>query len=58
VTVNKAGIYRERRSKDLLGQIDYREWQDPFAVNTRGAVRISEALIENQTRGVGRRDAP
>lgn len=45
--VNNAGIYRERWGKDKLGQIDYSDWQDSFAVNTLGAMRITEAMIEN-----------
>lgn len=50
VLVNNAGIYRERWGKDLLGQIDYGDWKDTFAVNTLGPMRVSEALIENLAR--------
>ncbi|MEN8175479.1 MAG: SDR family oxidoreductase [Pseudomonadota bacterium] len=48
--VNNAGIYRERWARDPLGRIDYGDWQDSFAVNTLGAVRVSEALINNLAR--------
>lgn len=50
VLINNAGIYKERWGKDILGQIDYDDWQDTFAVNTLGAMRMSEALIENLAR--------
>lgn len=48
--VNNAGIYRERWGKDTLGAIDYDDWRDTFAVNTLGAMRVSEALIGNLAR--------
>lgn len=48
--VNNAGIYRERWGKDLLGRIDYDDWRDTFAVNSLGAVRVSEALTDNLAR--------
>jgi NAD(P)-dependent dehydrogenase (short-subunit alcohol dehydrogenase family) len=48
--VNNAGIYRERWGRDRLGRIDYGDWQDTLAVNTLGAIRLSEALIENLAR--------
>ena len=47
--INNAGIYRERWGKDKLGRINYTDWQDTFAVNTLGAMRVSEGLIENVT---------
>lgn len=51
VLINNAGIYRERWGRDLLGEIDYGDWQDTFAVNTLGAARMCEVLIENLARG-------
>jgi NAD(P)-dependent dehydrogenase (short-subunit alcohol dehydrogenase family) len=51
--VNNAGIYRERWGRDLLGRIDYGDWQDTFAVNSLGAMRLSEALIDNLARSGG-----
>jgi len=50
VLVNNAGIYRERWGKGMLGRIDYDDWKDTFVVNTFGAMRVSEALIENLAR--------
>lgn len=49
--INNAGIYRERWGRDLLGSIAYDDWQDNFAVNVLGAVRVSETLIDNLVRG-------
>jgi NAD(P)-dependent dehydrogenase (short-subunit alcohol dehydrogenase family) len=45
---NNAGIYLEQQY-DLphLGAIRYDDWLETFAVNTLGAVRVTEALIEN-----------
>jgi NAD(P)-dependent dehydrogenase (short-subunit alcohol dehydrogenase family) len=48
--INNAGIYRERWGQDRLGRIDYGDWQDTFAVNVLGAMRVSEALIDNLAR--------
>lgn len=50
VLVNNAGIYRERWGKDRLKHIDYADWLDTFAVNTLGAVRLGEALVESLAR--------
>jgi NAD(P)-dependent dehydrogenase (short-subunit alcohol dehydrogenase family) len=46
--VNNAGIYLEQQY-DLphLGAIRYDDWLETFAVNTLGAVRLTEALIGN-----------
>ena len=44
--INNAGIYWEQWGRDLLGQIKYDDWQDTLMVNTLGAMRMSEALIE------------
>jgi NAD(P)-dependent dehydrogenase (short-subunit alcohol dehydrogenase family) len=48
--VNNAAIYLERWGKDTLGQISYDHWQETFNVNTLGAMRVSEALIDNLAR--------
>lgn len=45
--INNAGVYFERWGKDKLGGIDYGDWQTTFSVNTLGAMRMSEALIDN-----------
>lgn len=49
--INNAGIYRERWGRDLLGSIACDDWQDTFAVNVLGAVRVSETLIDTLVRG-------
>jgi NAD(P)-dependent dehydrogenase (short-subunit alcohol dehydrogenase family) len=49
--INNAGIYLERWGKDRLGHIDYDHWQETLAVNSLGAMRVSEALIGNLARG-------
>jgi len=50
VLINNAGIYREHWGKDSLGKIDYQDWLASFDVNTLGAMRVSEALIEHVAR--------
>ena len=50
VLINNAGIYRERWGKDQFGRIDYADWLDTFAVNTLGAMRVSEALVDSLAR--------
>lgn len=45
--INNAGVYFERWGRDRLGTIDFADWQTTFAVNTLGAMRLSEALIDN-----------
>ncbi|MGB5200869.1 MAG: SDR family oxidoreductase [Sedimenticolaceae bacterium] len=50
VLINNAGVYRERWGKDQLGRIDYADWLDTFAVNTLGAIRVSEALAGSLAR--------
>ncbi len=49
VLVNNAGVYLDKFSGDL-GGIDYEAWQRSFAVNTLGAVRVTEALVEQVAR--------
>jgi NAD(P)-dependent dehydrogenase (short-subunit alcohol dehydrogenase family) len=43
VLLNNAGVYLDKFTGDL-GGIDYEVWLRSFAVNTLGAVRVSEAL--------------
>ena len=50
VLINNAGVYRERWGKDPVGRIDYADWLDTFAVNTLGAMRVSEALVDSLAR--------
>lgn len=50
ILVNNAGVYFERWGKDTLGQINYDDWQQTYKVNTLGAMRVSEALIDNVVR--------
>jgi NAD(P)-dependent dehydrogenase (short-subunit alcohol dehydrogenase family) len=46
ILLNNAGVYYERWGKDKLGTIRFADWQETFAVNTLGPVRVSEALLE------------
>jgi NAD(P)-dependent dehydrogenase (short-subunit alcohol dehydrogenase family) len=48
--INNAGVYLERWGKDQLGRIDYRDWLETMSVNTLGAVRLSEALVDRLAR--------
>lgn len=48
VLVNNAGVYLEKYAPD--GAIRYDEWLYTLAVNTLGAVRVSEALTRNVAR--------
>lgn len=48
VLVNNAGIYLEKYAPDAA--IRYDEWLHTLAVNTLGAVRVSEALARNVAR--------
>ncbi|MDY6978419.1 MAG: SDR family oxidoreductase [Pseudomonadota bacterium] len=50
ILVNNAGVYFERWGKDKLGTIDYADWQQTFAVNALGAMRVSEALLDSVAR--------
>jgi NAD(P)-dependent dehydrogenase (short-subunit alcohol dehydrogenase family) len=45
--INNAGVYHEHWGKDKLGRIIYDDWQDTFNVNVLGAMRVSEALMDN-----------
>lgn len=51
ILVNNAGVYNERWGRDKLGAIDYDAWLQTFAVNTLGAMRVTEALRDNLARG-------
>lgn len=44
VLLNNAGVYVDKFMGEL-GGIDYEVWLRTFAVNTLGAVRVSEALV-------------
>jgi len=44
--VNNAGVYFERWGKDVLGKVDYGDWEQTFRVNALGAPRVTEALVE------------
>ena len=44
VLLNNAGVYLDKFMGDV-GGIDYEVWLRTFAVNTLGAVRVSEALV-------------
>jgi len=45
--INNAGVYHEQWAKDGLGRINYQHWAYTFEVNTIGAMRVCEALIDN-----------
>lgn len=49
--INNAGIYIEKYKQDSLGGIDYEAWLETFSVNSLGAIRLTEALLENLARG-------
>lgn len=49
VLLNNAGVYLDKFMGEL-GGIDYEIWLRTFAVNTLGAVRVSEAFIEQVAR--------
>lgn len=54
VLLNNAGVYLDK-FMGALGGIDYEVWQRSFAVNTLGAVRVSEAFIEQVARSEQKR---
>jgi NAD(P)-dependent dehydrogenase (short-subunit alcohol dehydrogenase family) len=47
VLVNNAAVYFEHWGRDRLGHINYGDWGATFEVNTLGAMRVSEALIDS-----------
>lgn len=44
--INNAGVYFERWGRDPVGRIDYDHWDATFQVNTLGAMRVTEALLD------------
>lgn len=54
VLLNNAGVYLDKFMGDL-GGIDYEVWLRSFAVNTLGAVRVSEAFIGQLARSAQKR---
>jgi NAD(P)-dependent dehydrogenase (short-subunit alcohol dehydrogenase family) len=49
VLLNNAGVYLEKY-KPGFGLIDYGDWLQTLTVNTLGAVRVTEALVEQVAR--------
>lgn len=54
ILINNAGVYFERWGKDLLGQIDYADWEATLRVNTLGSVRMTETFRNHLARGTRR----
>ena len=51
ILFNNAGVYLEPDfDRRLLGSLRYDDWLHSFAVNTLGAVRVTEALLPNLER--------
>jgi NAD(P)-dependent dehydrogenase (short-subunit alcohol dehydrogenase family) len=50
VLVCNAGVYLEK-GRPEFGCLRYSEWSTTFEVNTMGAVRVTEALVQNVERG-------
>lgn len=48
--INNAGVYLEKGAP-ALGAVRYDDWLRTFEINTLGAVRVTEALVENLERG-------
>jgi len=46
ILLNNAGIYGDD-NRDDFGKIDYQRWAETFRVNVLGAMRVTEAFIEN-----------
>ena len=49
VLINNAGVYLDKSTGEF-GSIDYEAWQRTFAVNTMGAMRVSEAFVKQVAR--------
>jgi NAD(P)-dependent dehydrogenase (short-subunit alcohol dehydrogenase family) len=49
VLLNNAGVYLDKFTSEF-GSIDYESWSRTFAVNTMGAMRVSEAFVEQVAR--------
>ena len=50
ILLNNAGVYIEKGTPEL-GGLRYDDWLRTFAINTLGAVRMTEALLDNLDRG-------
>ena len=50
--INNAGV--SGNNAGALGRYRYQAWQETFATNCLGAVRVSEALLDNLRRGAGK----
>lgn len=51
--INSAGVYLEKGTSEL-GRIHYDDWMRTLEVNTLGAVRVTEALLDNVSKGLKR----
>ena len=49
ILLNNAGVYIEKGTPEL-GGLRYDDWLRTFAINTLGAVRMTEALVDNVAR--------
>lgn len=54
ILLNNAGVYLEKFDEAVGAPLDYAHWRQTLDVNTLGAMRMSEAFVEQLTRG-GRR---
>jgi NAD(P)-dependent dehydrogenase (short-subunit alcohol dehydrogenase family) len=50
VLLNNAGVYLEKFEDEVGVPLDYEHWQQTLNVNTLGAMRVSEALVERVAR--------
>lgn len=50
ILLNNAGIYLEKYAEPVLGLLDYDGWARTCAVNTLGAVRVTEAFLDHVAR--------
>ena len=46
ILLNNAGIYGDENHDDF-GKIDYERWAETFRVNVMGAMKVTEAFIDN-----------
>jgi NAD(P)-dependent dehydrogenase (short-subunit alcohol dehydrogenase family) len=46
ILLNNAGVYGDE-DHDNFGKIDYERWEETFRINVMGAMRMTEAFIEN-----------
>jgi NAD(P)-dependent dehydrogenase (short-subunit alcohol dehydrogenase family) len=54
ILIANAGVYGGER-QGRLGDIDFGEWAEVFAVNTLGPVRLADAFLENVAAGRDRK---